>query len=663
MRTLFFSDSQYGTDDVKSYLAEITEMDFTILDASTYDIATIAKKIAETYAEEEIGLIGMGNGGNIAFQAANILCETYHKRPHFLVLLGGIPDTNSDKKLNVPIGVLYGSADNIDAEQMQSWCHHTDCFLGAVQLFGKSAELYENREQTIAAIRKHMRNGVYSDIRNLQDLLENNTMVYEKKTFIQYKENGELATKTFREFRCDVNAFSHYLAEIGAENKHISILGDTSWQFFTAFYAALVVPAVITAIDNKFSAAEICDIFVRSDAEYVIYQKEYANKVTEAVTASGRAIRMICMDEMPGILSSYPVTPRKTQIDIDAPVALLYTSGTTGKSKGVLLSSRNILENLGAVQAESFWNAENTSFLSTLPNYHIYCLTVDFLCSVVCGTTVSVSDLRNLISDVSFFKATRIMAVPMMLKYILYYLRTAEKKMQCSKEEVKRRLFWDGFIGVTSSAAFLEDALKEAISEYGIEVTQGYGMTECTSHIATDSISGYRPGSVGKVIKGMQIRIVDHEIWVKGPGVMLGYYKDEAATAEVIEDGWLKTGDLGYMDEDGWLYITGRKKNLIILSNGENVLPEELELQIERCEYVSEVLVIGKNDVLTAEIYPESAYVEKLGLATVKAEIEAYIETCNKTLVSYKQIHRVVMRETPFEKTNSRKIKRFLYQS
>ena len=684
-------------------------------------ISDIAADIAKKYKDTEIGFIGHCMGSYTAYEVTLTLCREYGIEPKFLIISASVPPDEFDKRdkifdsdekfleymlsvdgitnevknnsvllraflplvrkdaerlhrfiphtlssserLNVPIGVIYGEADKeIKPETIDNWSKCTNRYLGSTRLTGDHFYLFNDNEAAVKAIRDHIRNALFADVHDLRTLLEQNSLAYEKRPFIQYKENGSIKARTFRDFRDDVNAFSHYLYEQGLCGKHISLIGDTSYCFFTAYYAAAIVPAVITAIDNKFTSSEICDILVRSDAEYMIYQKEYAERVLPAIAESGRNIKALCMDDMPKLFGKYPRSPLDTPIDANKEVTILYTSGTTGKSKGVMLSTNNILDNLGAVRIESGWNGENTSWLSILPNHHIYCLTVDFLFAYICGITLSISDMSHMIEDISFFKAKKILTVPMILKYFLYNLRMTEKRNpELSKTEVKNKLLCEEFCGFCCAAAFLEDEIKTAVEEYGVVVTQGYGMTECTSHIACDSLSGYRPGSVGKVLSKLDFKIVDNEIWTKGAGVMLGYYKDEKATAEVLEDGWLKTGDLGYLDDDGWLYLTGRKKNLIILSNGENISPEELEQMIERCEYVSEVLVLDKNDVLTAEIYPQTAYIEKIGKEKVENDIKAHIEKCNKNIASYKQIRSIVFRDKEFEKTNSRKIKRFLY--
>ena len=682
---------------------------------------TIAADIADKYKDTDIGIFGHCMGSYTAYEVTLLLCRKYGMEPKFLIVSGSVPPDEFDKrdkifdsdekfleymlsvdgitsevrnnnvllraflplvrkdaerlhrfiphqlskseKLNVPVGVVYGNDDKeIKAETIDNWKKCTNKYIGSTALQGDHFYLFNDNESAVKAIREQIRDALFMGVHDLRTLLENNSLAYEKRPFIQYKENGGIKAVTFREFRGDVNAFSHYLNEQGLCGKHISLIGDSTYCFFTAYYAAAIVPAVITAIDNKFTSSEICDILLRSDAEYIIYQKEYADRVLPAVRDSKRNIRTLCMDDMPELFGKYPKEPLESPIDADKEVTILYTSGTTGKSKGVMLSTNNILDNLGAVRIESGWNGENTAWLSILPNHHIYCLTVDFFFAYICGITLSLSDMNHMIEDISLFKAKKILTVPMILKYFLYNLRMTEKRNPgLSKTEVKNKLLCEEFCGFCCSAAFLEDEIKSAVEEYGVVVTQGYGMTECTSHIACDSLSGYRPGSVGKVLSKLDFKIVDNEIWTKGAGVMLGYYKDEKATAEVLEDGWLKTGDLGYLDEDGWLYLTGRKKNLIILSNGENISPEELEQIIERCEYVSEVLVLDKNDVLTAEIYPQMAYIEKLGEEKVKNAIRSHIEECNKDIASYKQIRSVVFRDKEFEKTNSRKIKRFLY--
>ena len=199
----------------------------------------------------------------------------------------------------------------------------------------------------------------------------------------------------------------------------------------------------------------------------------------------------------------------------------------------------------------------------------------------------------------------------------------------------------------------------ERFKEYGITILQGYGMTECSPVISTNLEWDHKTGSVGKLLPNCEAKIVDEEIWVRGTSVMQGYYKMQEETDQALEDGWLKTGDLGYVDEDNFLYITGRRKNLIILSNGENVSPEELENQLSRSDLVKEVLVREKDKVIEAEIFPDYEYARKRHVKDIEGGLRELIDEFNKDMPVYKRIYSLIVREAEFEKTPSKKIKRF----
>ena len=224
---------------------------------------------------------------------------------------------------------------------------------------------------------------------------------------------------------------------------------------------------------------------------------------------------------------------------------------------------------------------------------------------------------------------------------------------------MKNQVFGKQFHTICSGGAYLDPSYIDLFKKYDITIQQGYGMTECSPVISISQKWNIRKDSVGQLVPNCQARTVDGELWVKGSSVMQGYYKMPEETAETLEDGWLKTGDLGYVDEDGFVYLTGRKKNLIITKNGENVSPEELENALSTNRLVGEVLVRDHNGVIEAEIYPDQDYVKKKRIKDVKASLQEVIDQYNKTAAPQKKIYSLIVRDTEFEKTTTRKIKRF----
>lgn len=284
---------------------------------------------------------------------------------------------------------------------------------------------------------------------------------------------------------------------------------------------------------------------------------------------------------------------------------IMFTSGTTGKSKGVMLTHRNLAENATCLDMKI---PPRTTILSVLPIHHAYCLSMDILKGISLGSIICINDSL---------------------------LRVAKNI----------RLFQPDMIDLFES--------------YGITILQGYGMTECAPVISTNVSWDIRKNSVGKLLPNCEAKVVDKELWVRGSSVMQGYYHMPEETKETLVDGWLRTGDLGYVDEDGFVYLTGRKKNLIITKNGENVSPEELENKIGEARLVQEILVREKEGVIEAEIFPDLDYVKKKRIKNVEEELQKVIDAYNQEAPAYKRVYKLKVREREFEKMPSKKIKRY----
>ena len=242
-------------------------------------------------------------------------------------------------------------------------------------------------------------------------------------------------------------------------------------------------------------------------------------------------------------------------------------------------------------------------------------------------------------------------------------IETMAKKLQdvagLPPEIVKREVFGEQFHTICSGGAYLPPAMLDLFATYGIDILQGYGMTECAPVISTTMSWNIKKGSVGQLIPNCEAKVVDEELWVRGSSVMQGYYQMPEETKETLVDGWLRTGDLGYVDEEGFVYLTGRKKNLIITKNGENVSPEELENRLSESPLIQEVLVRESEGVIEAEIFPDYEYIEKKNISNIQAALQELIDNWNKQAPAYKKIYRLKVRETEFAKTPSKKIKRY----
>ena len=389
------------------------------------------------------------------------------------------------------------------------------------------------------------------------------------------------------------------------------------------------------------------------------------------------------------------------EIDNDAMSVLLFTSGTTDTAKAVMLSHKNLAENLMGMT--SMLNIVETDiFLSILPLHHTYECTCGFLCPLFRGASVAYCEgLRHIVKNLQESKATVMLGVPLIFEAmyakiwdhiekdskILRKVKIGLKFSNFLKRlniDISRKLFAQihnsigGHVRILiSGAAGIDPLIAKGFREFGIPMVQGYGLTECSPIVALNRDVDFKDSSAGLPLPNAEVKIDNPnsegvgEIIVKAPSVMMGYYKNEAATAKVIKDGWFHTGDLGYFDADGFVYITGRCKNVIVTKNGKNIFPEEIETLLGRSRYIKEALVHGENDAsgdisVFATIVPdmeklqEEKAVLNISDPMVREIILSEIKTINKTLILYKHIKNFDLREEEFSKTTSKKIKRHL---
>jgi long-chain acyl-CoA synthetase len=318
-----------------------------------------------------------------------------------------------------------------------------------------------------------------------------------------------------------------------------------------------------------------------------------------------------------------------------------------------MLSHGNLTDNALCCEAEA---DSSDTVLSVLPIHHAYCLTCDYLLAIRYGVTVCINDsIMHIARNIKLVKPTKILLVPMIVETIYRKIMAAHKeKPLVPMKVIGRTVFGKELNCIFCGGAYLAPDLVKAFKKMGIPLFQGYGMTECSPRIASSSLHDPTIGDeVGLIVKGCQVRVVEDEIQVKSPSVMLGYYKNEEATAEMFtEDGWLKTGDLGYV-KDNRLYLTGRKKNLIILSNGENISPEELENKFANLEWMQEILVYSEEEQITAEVYPFPEFKDK-----AEELFKKKVAEINRSVPPSKRIIRLRLRDREFEKTTSKKVKR-----
>ena len=510
---------------------------------------------------------------------------------------------------------------------------------------------------------------------NLNELIDFCTKEYQNKTAFWFKEKNKEITISFEQLQKDINAFGTYLNSIGYSNSHIAVMGENSYEWIVAYFAIVNGGSVVVPIDKEATAADVKLQLDKSDSTLFIHSNAYKD------IAEFCGIESINMKSFTDFLQEGKKLLEKgersfvdTFIDKEKMCAIVFTSGTTAEPKGVMLNHRNLAKDM-IVSSKNLFVPEGT--VALLPFYHTFGFMACVLCQMLKGYPVYINtSLKRAFDDIKHAQPKHISVVPMLLVAIydkiwnnvrsqgkenlfktMIKVSNALLKIGVDIRRIAFKQVFEAFGGklemLITGGSPIDDKYIKGFSDIGIKVTNGYGVTECSPIVATMRNEHYAPASVGAIHPELEGRIVDGEIHIKGPTVFMGYYKNEDATAEAFDGEWFKTGDLGSIDKDGLLYITGRKKNLIILSNGKNVVPEELEaLIMNNISEVKEVLVYGKNDSITAEIFFDEEVENAEGL------IKNKIDMLNKDLPSYKQITSVIFRETEFPKTTTKKIKR-----
>jgi len=500
-----------------------------------------------------------------------------------------------------------------------------------------------------------------AEIATLKELVYRADAVFGDEPFVREYLHRELRDKSFRTFRQDCDCFAVWIQEHFPNGVHAAVIGSTSYEYLTAWFGIQCSGNVTVPLDNANPAEKIADEVNRSDSEIVIVDKRHEGDIEQFrklcpqvkyfIHLHEKQENMLCLAD---IISEYSgKVPDSSPKENDL-AAILFTSGTTGQSKGVMLSNGNLIDN---ATCEPDRNYRGQKRMTVLPIHHVFCFTCDVLCALWYGRILCVNDsLMRIPKNLKIFQPDDTTFVPMIAASILSKMQLAAEKNP-DKIAIGKETFGENFSVIYTGGAYLSPEIIKGYEEFGIDIAQGYGMTECSPRICTGVKGCPKPSSVGRRVPGCEIRIVDGEICVKSRSVMQGYYKNPEETAKTLtEDGWLKTGDLGYVDDDGYVYITGRKKNLIILSNGENVSPEEIENQFACCKPIKEIVVYEKDNLITAEVYPNPDYASE----NIEAEIQQKIDDVNSGSPPAKRIAKLVIRDTEFPKTASKKIIRSL---
>ena len=490
--------------------------------------------------------------------------------------------------------------------------------------------------------------------------------------FLRYEDNDVIYEVTYRQFVADCMAVAAWAQEKSRELGHpvrVGLLGGSGHHYLAVMLGVMVSGSVIIPMDVQMDADTFCDCVSRSDEDVLFYDWDFRTLAEDAGSRCPALEECISLQHgrhvacSDNILKNYAGRQVENLAKPEECAMILFTSGTTGRGKGVMLSHGNLIDNVFCTTDTE--HPENEIYLNVLPMHHVFCINGDVLIVIRYGSTLCLNrDMTKLAAHILLFEPTVMRMVPMMAKG-LYNRIAIMSRQQPGKSlfQIKEEVLGKRLHKVVSGGGYLAPELAANYSRLGISIAQGYGMSECSPKISSPDWNRLdKVASVGKLVEGCQVRIVDEEIQVKSPSVMMGYYKEPDKTAEAItEDGWLCTGDIGYLDEEGFLYLTGRKKNLIILSNGENVAPEQLENLFEDERLIEDILVFGEDDAICAEVYPNFKYAEAANISDIEGTVQEIIKKHNQKLPSYKRIMQCRIREVPFAKTSSKKIIRNQY--
>lgn len=528
------------------------------------------------------------------------------------------------------------------------------------------------------------------DIYTLKDFLDFCENKYSKNIVFSFQKKKELVTKTYFDFKSEVIKFSNYLIENGYNEKKIALLGENSYEWILSYFAIANSKNIVVPIDKELEITAVEKILEKTKAELLIYSNDYSD-YAEAISKSFPQINLINMKDILTDIVSHEITDveikKYDNIKIlpNDEIAILFTSGTTGEPKGVVLMHKNVTRNI--TSGMKFVEMKNKAVLS-LPLHHTYAFSCGVLCVMFAGCENFINkSLKNFSKDLEEQKPTFILTVPLVVE--TFYKRinkTLEEKnkaglvkvmMKVSNFlrifgiDVRRKLFksiLDALGGnlsmIICGGAALDAKYQKFFDAIGVNVLMGYGITECAPLIAVNCTKYYRFGSAGLPLTCAEVKIDKKdgedvgEIMAKGDMVMKGYFENEDATNAVMEEGYFRTGDIGYQDKDGFIFITGRKKNVIILSNGKNVYPEELEFKLLNSDAICEVVVRENDGNIEAEIFPDFEFIEKENIKNLEEYFQNVIDKYNKGEPLYKNISHIKIRDTEFPKTTTKKIKR-----
>lgn len=550
-------------------------------------------------------------------------------------------------------------------------------------------------------------------VTDLKDLLYQSAKRYKNRNAFRLKDkDGKIYGVKYTKFKDDVESLGTSLIDLGLSNEGIAIIGKNSYSWINSYFAASII-GIAVPIDKELHVDDMINFInisnskaVIADGKYIktiIDNKEKLNNDIIFINMNNTKIndKVIKFNELVEQGSIKVENGNKTfsniKINPDDMHILLFTSGTTGNAKGICLSHKNVCSNVMSV-AQIVKVDKTTTVLSILPVHHTYECTLGHILPLYGGGTITYCDgLRYINKNINEYKPSFVICVPLLLENIhKKIVKTLQKSLPekyfnndkhfmdnmpaplrfIVKKKIKKSLGGNVKTFIVGAAA-INPNIIESFYKFGFKALQGYGLTECSPLVAGNNDIFYKADSVGLPIPNVEYKINNPdsqgngEIIVKGPNVMLGYYNDAEATDNVFKKGWFYTGDLGYIDNDGFLYITGRCKSVIVTQNGKNIYPEEIEYYLNENPLIAECIVIGVNyendreTYVNAKILPNiEAFKELLNKediedSDINKEIKKIISDVNKKLPNYKHIKNFKIVKEPLEKTTTQKIKRF----
>ena len=538
-------------------------------------------------------------------------------------------------------------------------------------------------------------------LETIRDIINNSSNKYKDKIAIREKKNKKIVSYTYGQLRDDVYALGTKLIDMGLKDKHIAIVGENSYNWIVSYLAIITGVGVAVPLDKELDSEQISKLLEKADASAVLFSKGFLSSIDEIIENSKLEFAACLNDtdkytdvqtlinEGRQLINEGSTVYEDSIVNVNELNVIMFTSGTTGFNKGVMISQNNLLVNIEQ-SCKAFGIYHKT--VAVLPFHHIYENVCGMMAPIAMGMNIFINDsLKYLSKNLKLVKPEMEVMVPLFLETMEKSIRVELKRMNVEKVfensikvsnfllksgiDLRRLLFrkvhanFGGKLkAIVCGGAALKPELITFFGDIGITIHNGYGITECTPLISVNLNKKGDHFSVGKIFSSCQVKIDNKneegigEILVKGPNVMIGYYKDDESNEKSFTNGWFRTGDYGSIDADKNLVICGRKKNLIVLSNGKNVHPEELEGYIyEMMPYVKESLVyIDKNkkgsEVISTYVYLDQDFSSGKSLEELESILKEDLKKVNKKLPSFKKIQHIYIKEEEFEKNSSKKI-------